>query len=402
MAPASNTNPTSSKGAAMVRSSAPSLLKSLPARVDPKKSLGSATPAIPPVPWKKTWSPVTDRSAAEPYRTLMPPASNLVPTSSKGTPMAMSPNPSLLKSPLVSAKPNSSPISAVPSTPPTPWRNCWLPAALSPPAEPYRTLTAPACVRAPSPSEGTPTARSAKPSLSKSPTPRSAPKPSPASAVPSTPAVSWEKNWPPPAARPLADPYRTLTAPASVIVPTSSPGTPMARSPKPSLLKSPAAKALPKKSNGSGVVRAADALSRHPDGEVREAIVVEVGFHRHRRRGRGGGVAVGGPAFGLGSGRAGDHRPARQRRHDGQVGQGSTHVHHPRRSLVREGEIGPCGRKSPEPSTDGRERRMIPPDRSRAEQVSRSAQEGDCHAALGPRSGSNPRAGPRGTKRPGR
>ena len=82
----------------------------------------------------------------------------------------------------------------------------------------------------------------------------------------------------------------------------------MARSMKPSLLKSPAARALPK-SNGSAVSRppppwtsswlpapvrpvadpsrmvtaparlgGADPLAGHPDGEVGKAVVVEVGF----------------------------------------------------------------------------------------------------------------------------
>ena len=67
----------------------------------------------------------------------MAPASNTVPTSSKGTPMARSSKVSLLKSPPVSTNPNSSPTSATPPIPPLPWKNCWFPVAVSLAAEPY-------------------------------------------------------------------------------------------------------------------------------------------------------------------------------------------------------------------------------------------------------------------------
>ena len=62
------------------------------------------------------------------------------------------------------------------------------------------------------------------------------------------PALSWCQIWLPVAVRPAADPRSTLTAPAFAIAPTSSPRAPIARSSKPSLLKSPTARASPKRS----------------------------------------------------------------------------------------------------------------------------------------------------------
>jgi hypothetical protein len=67
----------------------------------------------------------------------------------------------LLKSPAASAQPNESKASEAPPT----WVNGWAPVPLSPLPVPYRTLIAPAESFSP----GTPTARSANPSLSKSP-----------------------------------------------------------------------------------------------------------------------------------------------------------------------------------------------------------------------------------------
>jgi hypothetical protein len=99
----------------------------------------------------------------------------------------------------------------------------------------------------------TPTPRSAKPSLSKSPTPNMLPKKSPASAVLPTPGLSWVKNWLPVPVSPAALPYSTLTAPTSCRL-LDSPAAPIARSAKPSLLKSPTPNALPKVSPASAVL----------------------------------------------------------------------------------------------------------------------------------------------------
>jgi hypothetical protein len=90
----------------------------------------------------------------------------------------------------------------------------------------------------PTDSPGAPTARSAKPSLSKSPAVNASPKPSNSSAMLPTPGLSWVKSWLPDPVSPAAPPYSTFTAPAPVILPTDSPGTPTARSADPSLLKS--------------------------------------------------------------------------------------------------------------------------------------------------------------------
>ena len=210
-------------------------------------------------------------------------------------------------------------------------------------------------------------ARSAKPSLLKSPTPRAEPKPSSVSAPPSTPGVFWEKNWLPLADSPLAEPYRTLTAPASVIVPMSSPGTPMARSINPSLSKSPAARALPNKSNGSAAsatppppwtkswlpapdspladpsrtftAPASSAVPTPSRGtptarSAKPSLSKSASTDTAAAAAAGEGLG-GGPAFGLGSGGAGDHRPARQCGHHSEDGQDSTHAHHPRPPLCR-------------------------------------------------------------------
>ena len=104
---------------------------------------------------------------------------------------------------------------------------------------------------------------------------------------------------------PPAEPYRTLTAPASAAAPTFSNGAPAARSAKPSLSKSPAATAKPNRSPrldrpadlgeqlaagageaaGRAVQDAAPPRRRRwrrrppsqgADGEVGEAVVVEV------------------------------------------------------------------------------------------------------------------------------
>ena len=184
--------------------------------------------------------------AAEPRSTLTAPALASVPTSSPRTPTARSSKPSLLKSPTARASPNGSPLSARSRSPALSWCQIWSPAAVRPAAEPYSTLTAPAFAAAPTSSPRTPIARSSKPSLSKSPTARARRRSRPLSAAPSMPATSWCQNWSPVAVSPAAEPCSTLTAPAFATVPTSSPGTPMARSSKPSLSKSPTARALPK------------------------------------------------------------------------------------------------------------------------------------------------------------
>jgi hypothetical protein len=52
---------------------------------------------------------------------------------------------------------------------------------------------------------------------------------------------------------PVLEPLKTVTEPALPAMPTSSPGAPTARSKKSSLLKSPAVRAVPKKSPTSGL-----------------------------------------------------------------------------------------------------------------------------------------------------
>ena len=89
--------------------------------------------------------------------------------------------------------------------------------------------------------ERTPTARSAWEPLPKFPAASANPKPPVASPVSSIPGVSWVHSWFPGAARPVAEPYRTLTSPAE-----SKEGTPMARSARPSWPKSAPARARPK------------------------------------------------------------------------------------------------------------------------------------------------------------
>ena len=61
----------------------------------------------------------------------------------------------------------------------------------------------------------------------------------------------WFQNWLPVVVRPLAEPLSVMTAPAAAAVPTVMPGAPIARSAKPSPLKSPAASAKPNWSPGS-------------------------------------------------------------------------------------------------------------------------------------------------------
>ena len=56
----------SSKGAPMARSAKLSLLKSPAASAAPKKSLASATPITPALPWSHCWLPVAVSLPAEP------------------------------------------------------------------------------------------------------------------------------------------------------------------------------------------------------------------------------------------------------------------------------------------------------------------------------------------------
>ena len=90
-------------------------------------------------------------------------------------------------------------------------------------------LTAPASGAPPTSLKGTPTARSANPSPLKSPVASAQPKLSPEASVAEPVPVS-SQNWFEVADNPFAEPYRTFTPPVSVAEPTSSPGTPTARS----------------------------------------------------------------------------------------------------------------------------------------------------------------------------
>ena len=152
----------------MARSANPSLSRSPTPRAEPKPSSASAAPSTPGLSWEKNCAPLPDSPVAEPYRTVTAPALAIVPMSSPGTPMARSTKPSLLKSPAASALPKRSDASAASGTPPLPCTNCWLPAPDNPAGDPARMFTAPASSAVPTPSRGTPTARSANPSLSKS------------------------------------------------------------------------------------------------------------------------------------------------------------------------------------------------------------------------------------------
>ena len=109
--------------------------------------------------------------------------------------------------------------SGEPGTPGVSWVNSCPPVVVSPPAEPYSTLTAPAAPKALTFSPGAPAAKSAKPSWLKSPNASAQPKRSPRSTVPPT----WVNSWLP-VPQPLAVPYMTVTAPASEKLPMASRG----------------------------------------------------------------------------------------------------------------------------------------------------------------------------------
>jgi hypothetical protein len=141
---------------------------------------------------------------AVPGSTLTAPTANRL-LDSNGAPTARSPKPSLLKSPAAKASPNESPSSEALPTPGVSWVNNWLPVPVSPAAPPYSTLTAPTPNRLLD-SPGAPTARSAKPSLLKSPAAKTSPKKSPSSAVLPTPGLSWVNNWLPDPVSPAAPP----------------------------------------------------------------------------------------------------------------------------------------------------------------------------------------------------
>ncbi len=64
------------------------------------------------------------------------PAFGTDPTASNGTPTARSENPSPLKSPTATARPNASLVSALPSTPTLSWLQNWFPVDDSPDPEP--------------------------------------------------------------------------------------------------------------------------------------------------------------------------------------------------------------------------------------------------------------------------
>src|SRR5215475_1973270 len=240
-----------SNGTPTPRSAKPSPLKSPDPSANPKKSPSSEPPPTPGEFWVKNPLPVPVNPAALPGSTLTAPTAKML-LDSIGTPTPRSANPSWLKSPDASALPNESPASAALPTPGVSWVKNWLPVAVSPAAPPNSRLTAPASSALPTDSNGTPTAKSAKPSLLKSPDAKALPNESLVSAV-SVPDVSWVKNWLPVGVSPAALPYRTLTAPASRTLPTDSNGTPMARSAKPSLLKSPTVSVSPNESCSSPV-----------------------------------------------------------------------------------------------------------------------------------------------------
>ena len=84
-----------------------------------------------------------------------------------GMPIARSAKPSELKSPEATTLPNRSPLSRAPFTPHRPWCHSWS-RAVTPEADPYITCTAPTSSMPRRSSPGTPTARSAYPSPSKS------------------------------------------------------------------------------------------------------------------------------------------------------------------------------------------------------------------------------------------
>ena len=90
--------------------------------------------------------------------------------------------------------------------------------------ERYRALTAPALRVPAASSEGAPAARSAMSLLLKSPAVSVAPN----SSLPSMAPPTWVNSRPPAVVRPLAEPYRTLTAPASAVPARSS-----SRAPRP-------------------------------------------------------------------------------------------------------------------------------------------------------------------------
>src|SRR6266511_3683722 len=138
-----------------------------------------------------------------------------------------------------SASPRKSSNSTLSGTPGVSWVNSWLPIPVSPPADPGSTLTAPANSKEPTVSPSTPTARSTKPSSPKAPAASAMPNPSRNSALsstpglswvnswlpaPGTPGLSWVNSWLPIPVSPPADPESTLTAPPRSLAPKSSRG----------------------------------------------------------------------------------------------------------------------------------------------------------------------------------
>ena len=100
-------------------------------------------------------------------------------------------------------------------------------------------VTEPVCSFFPLLSLGAPIAKSVKPSLLKSPDVRTAPQWSYASFLSGTPGIFWWMRKEVSVVIPDGLPYKSVTAPASWNWPYFSPGAPIAKSLKPSLLKSP-------------------------------------------------------------------------------------------------------------------------------------------------------------------
>jgi hypothetical protein len=142
---------------------------SIAATARPKLSPVSAMPGTRPSPCRRSWVPVAERPVvAVPYSTLTAPVTKTEPIPSNGTPMARSVTASPSKSPESRDAPNSSKFSAVVPMSPSSWVNSWLPTPVRPSPVPDRVKTAPPRTTLFTDSSSEPTARSAKPSASKS------------------------------------------------------------------------------------------------------------------------------------------------------------------------------------------------------------------------------------------
>src|SRR6188474_3780984 len=117
-----------------------------------------------------------------------------------------------------------------------------------PDEEPYITSTPPASNIEPIFSNGVPIAKSSLPSALKSPAVSEEPNLSLNSAISSILVLSCVQNWSAcadVADKPDEEPYITCTAPALILEPKSSTGTPTTKSSNPSALKSPITKERP-------------------------------------------------------------------------------------------------------------------------------------------------------------